>query len=94
MELSFMQTYKIAKENKIMTAKLCVAEEVNGMFDFNEEQKEQLCKLVYSAYLASENLEAVHICLAINGFLQNEKTLQDILEMDEYELINEASYYY
>lgn len=93
-ELSFMETFKLARKNNIMTAKLNVAEEVNGMFDFNEDQKEQLCKLVYEAYLASENLEPVHFCLAINGLLQNEKTLQDILEMNEYDLIEDASYYY
>ena len=54
MELSFLDTLKLARQHNIMTCKLCVAEEVNAMFDFEEGIKEELCKLVYSIYLSNK----------------------------------------
>lgn len=94
MELSFLDTLKLARQHNIMTGKLCVAEEVNAMFDFEEDIKEELCKLVYSIYLSSDYLEPVHICLGINGFLENDKTVDEVLQMDEDEICEQADYYY
>lgn len=92
-ELTFLETLKIARDNKILTAKLCVVEEVNGMFPVKDEEIEQLSKLVYSVYLSSDFLEPVHICFALLDFYNKGGSIAEILQLDEDEIIEKSSYY-
>ena len=92
--MNFRETLNKARELNIQVLTLEVAFEVScEIEDLSEEQFEKVCHLVERAYLKSSNIEVWAITQAIKGMLENGAKIDEICDMDLYEIIDKASWY-
>lgn len=92
--MNFKETLNKAKELDIQVLTLEVAFEVSCEIDnLNEEQFEKVCHLVERAYLKSDSVEVWAICQAIKGMLENGLKIEDVCDIDLYEIIDKACWY-
>lgn len=73
---------------------LKIANELDAVLDFEytEEEFESLCAFSVEAYLDAEAMTTNAIAKCINDLVDEEgKTVEEILEMDKWDFIDEAS---
>lgn len=71
-----------------------IANELDAVLDFEytEEEFESLCAFSVEAYLDAEAMTTNAIAKCINDLVDKEgKTVEEILEMDKWDFIDEAS---
>lgn len=71
-----------------------IANELDAVLDFEytEEEFESLCAFSVEAYLDAEAMTTNAIAKCINDLVDEEgKTVEEILEMDKWDFIDEAS---
>lgn len=71
-----------------------IANELDAVLDFEytEEEFESLCAFSVEAYLDAEAMTTNAIAKCINDLVNEEgKTVKEILEMDKWDFIDEAS---
>ena len=71
-----------------------IANEFDGIldFDYTEEQFEKLCKFGVKIYLAVSEMTASAIADCINDLVNEDgKTVEEIIQMKEYDFIDKAS---
>lgn len=71
-----------------------IANELDAVLDFEytEEEFESLCVFSVEAYLDAEAMTTNAIARCINDLVDEEgKTVEEILEMDKWDFIDEAS---
>lgn len=71
-----------------------IANELDAVLDFEytEEEFESLCAFSVEAYLDAEAMTTNAIARCINDLVDEEgKTVEEILEMDKWDFIDEAS---
>lgn len=71
-----------------------IANELDAVLDFEytEEEFESLCAFGVEAYLDAEAMTTNAIAKCINDLVDEEgKTVEEILEMDKWDFIDEAS---
>ena len=88
--MNFRETLEKARDLEISAIDLIVADEVNAIFDEEDEHFEEMCGLVKTAYLKSENIEVWQLVKALENELKNGLELRDIKKWD---LILQASNY-
>jgi hypothetical protein len=93
--MTFREQLNKVNELGIMICDLEIANECDSIFDFEytEEEFEQLCGITQECYLQSEYIEARYIAYIINELINNGHTINEVLEIDVYELLDKASYY-
>lgn len=94
--MTFRETLNKARENNIDILDLCIACECDNTFDFDytQEDFEKLCKKARFVFIKSDNLTEWAVAHAINNLIcEEEKTIEQVIEMDKWELIDRASYY-
>ena len=88
--MNFRETLEKAREEHIDIIDLMVADEVNAIFDEEDERFEEMCGKVKTAYLKSEGIEVWQLVKALEYKLENGLELRDI---DKWDLILQASNY-
>ena len=62
-------------------------------FDYSDEEFEKLCRFAERMYLEANVMTTVAVAKCINQLVEEGKTVEEILEMDKWDFINEASNY-
>lgn len=88
--MNFRETLQLAKDNGLLVVDLIVADEVNAIFDEEDERFEEMCSLVKTAYLKSENIEVWQLVKALEYKLEKGYKIRVI---DKWDLILQASNY-
>lgn len=92
----FKETLKKAKEVGIEILDLDIANEVSCTLtvEINDDDFEEICKLIRQAYLKSEYISINDFCLCIDNLITDgELALEDISSYNVSDLIEQASYY-
>ena len=65
------------------------------IFDFNysDEEFEKLCRFAERMYLEANVMTTVAVAKCINQLVEDGKTVEEILEMDKWDVIDKASNY-
>jgi hypothetical protein len=94
--MTYRETLKKAIRLGISVSDLVIANECDCVFDFEytNEEFEQLCKKAHECYLKAEDITEYSLALAINDLIKEKDfSVQEVLDMDKWELIDKASYY-
>lgn len=63
-------------------------------FDYSDEEFEELCNFAERMYLKADVMTTDAIAECINNLIiDDDKTIEEVLEMDKWDFINEASNY-
>ena len=94
--MNYKETLDKAREMKIDTFTLMVAEECEQYFrfDYTPDEFEMLCEVVRECYRKSDYIEVGDIARTITDFIEEEgETIKSVLSMDKWTIIAKASYY-
>ena len=96
--MTFREQLSKVNELGISICDLVVANECDWVFDFEytEQEFEQLCEFAKHCYLkdSSGNITPNHIAYAINELVTEDgKTIQEVLNMSKWDMLEKASYY-
>lgn len=93
--MTFRETLTKARENNIDILDLCIACECDNTFDFDytQEEFEKLCKKARFVFMKSDNLTEWAVANTINNLIQEGRTIEQVLAMNVYDLIQTASWY-
>ena len=90
--MNFKQQLNKVRELKINILALEIANEVEA-FDYNnilsDEDFERICSIVFDYYLDTENISISDIVRFIFSLIENEKTIDGIIDMDKYDFIDQ-----
>ena len=92
--MTYREQLNKVRELDISICDLEVANELDAVldFDYTEEQFESLCAFSVRIYLKAESMTADAIAYCINDLVNEEnKTVEEILEMDKWDFIGKAS---
>lgn len=92
--MNFREYLKAAKEAGIVyVTKLVVADEVNAGLELNSEEAfEKVCEVVHRAYLkSSSDTPTWAIVGAVKNLLEEGKTVDEIVGLSTYTLLDRAS---
>lgn len=94
--MTYREQLKKAHELGLSIVDLSVAFECDCVFGFKytEEEFEKICGIVTECYLKSCDVSISCFAYAINELIgQDKKSIDDILKMSKWDLIEKASYY-
>lgn len=94
--MTYREKLNKVRDLGIAICDLEVANELDAVLDFEytEEEFESLCAFSVEVYLAAETMTTNAIAHCINDLVNEEgKTVEEILEMDKWNFIDEASNY-
>lgn len=90
--MNFKEQLNKARELKINLLAVEIAYEVES-FKYNEtlsdEDFEKVCSIVLYYYLDTENIPIPDITKFIFSLIENEKTIDEIIDMDKYDFIDQ-----
>lgn len=92
--MTYREQLNKVRDLGISICDLEIANELDAVLDFeyNEEEFESLCAFSVEAYLDAETMTTNAIAKCINDLVDEEgKTVKEILEMDKWDFIDEAS---
>jgi hypothetical protein len=93
--MTYKEQLKAVRDLGIDICDLNIADECENIFDFyyTDEEFEKLCEKARDCYIKSD-LGALAIALAINHLIRDdEQTIDQVLQMSKWDLIEKASYY-
>lgn len=94
--MKFREQLDMVEALRLNMCDLVIANECDCIFSFEytDEQFEDLCAVAKLVYMESDYIEAHHIASAINNLIdQNGQTIDEVLEMDIYDLSDKAAEY-
>lgn len=96
--MTFREQLSKVSELGISICDLEVANECDGVFDFEytEQEFEWLCDFAQQCYLKDQsgNITPNHIAKAINELITEDgKTIQEVLDINRWDMLDKASYY-
>lgn len=94
--MTFKEQLKIAENNNLSILDLEVADECDCVFEFEytDEEFEKLCTRIRTAYLKAEEMTVAALAHCVNDLITKEdKSIDQICEMDAYDFILKASWY-
>lgn len=94
--MTFKEQLKIAENNNLSILDLEVADECDCVFEFEytDEEFEKLCTRIRYAYLKAEEMTVTALVQCVNDLIDEEDaTIEQICEIDVYDLIQKASWY-
>lgn len=93
--MTFREKLNKVKEMNISVCDLTIANECDCVFDFEytEQQFEDLCELAKICYLKSEFIDICAIANVINDMIKDGSTIDDVLDMSKWDILNKAAYY-
>lgn len=96
--MTFREQLNKVLELGISICELDVANECDCVFGFEytEQEFEQLCDFAMQCYLKDQsgNIGSYHVALAINELItEDEKTIQEVLGMSRWDMLEKASYW-
>ena len=92
--MTYREQLNKVRDLGISICDLEIANELDAVLDFEytEEEFESLCVFSVEAYLDAEAMTTNAIARCINDLVDEEgKTVEEILEMDKWDFIDEAS---
>lgn len=92
--MTYREQLNKVRDLGISICDLEIANELDAVLDFEytEEEFESLCAFSVGVYLDAETMTANAIARCINDLINEEgKTVEEILEMDKWDFIDEAS---
>ena len=87
---------KIAENNNLSILDLEIADECDCVFEFEytNDEFEKLCARIRTAYLKAEEMTVAALAYCVNDLITKEdKSIDQICEMDVYDFILKASWY-
>lgn len=94
--MTFQEQLKIANDNNLNILDLEIANECDCVFDFDytDDDFEALCGIVRTAYLKAEEMTIVALVQCVNDLIIDENyTVQQVLDLTTWDLIEKASWY-
>ena len=94
--MKFKEQLKIAENNNLSILDLEIADECDCVFDFEytDVEFEKLCARIRTAYLKAEEMTVAALAHFVNDLITKEdKSIDQICEMDVYDFILKASWY-
>ena len=94
--MKFKEQLKIAENNNLSILDLEIADECDAVFDFEytDTEYEKLCARIRCAYLKAEEMTVAALAHCVNVLINEEdKSIDQICEMDVYDFIQKASWY-
>ena len=94
--MTFKEQLKIAENNNLSILDLEIADECDCVFDFEytDVEFEKLCARIRTAYLKAEEMTVAALVHCVNDLITEEdKSIDQICEMDVYDFILKASWY-
>lgn len=94
--MTFKEQLKIAEDNNLSILDLEVADECDCVFEFEytDEEFEKLCARIRTAYLKAEEMTVTALVHCVNDLITEEdKSIDQICEMDVYDFVSKASWY-
>ncbi len=94
--MTFKEMLKIAENNNLDILELEIADECDCVFEFEytDDEFEKLCTCVKYAYLKAEEMTVTALVRCVNDLITEEdKSIDQICEMDVYDFILKASWY-
>lgn len=92
--MTYREQLNKVRDLGISICDLKIADELDAVLDFEytEEEFESLCAFSVKVYLDAETMTTNAIARCINDLVDEEgKTVEEILEMDKWDFIDEAS---
>ncbi len=92
--MTYREQLNKVRDLGIAICDLEIANELDAVLDFEytEEEFEDLCAFGVEVYLAAETMTTDAIAYCINDLVNEKgKTVEEILEMDKWDFIDEAS---
>lgn len=94
--MTFKEQLKIAENNNLSILDLEIADECDCVFEFEytDDEFEKLCARIRTAYLKAEEMTVAALVHCVNDLITEEdKSIEQICEMDVYDFILKASWY-
>ena len=94
--MTFKEQLKIANDNHLSILDLEIADECDCVFEFEytDEEFEKLCARIRTAYLKAEEMTVTALVHCVNDLITEEdKSIDQICEMDVYDFVSKASWY-
>lgn len=94
--MTFKEQLKIAENNNLSILDLEIADECDCVFEFEytDDEFEKLCARIRCAYLKAEEMTVAALVYCVNDLITKEdKSIDQICEMDVYDFILKASWY-
>ena len=94
--MTFKEQLKIAENNNLSILDLEIADECDCVFEFEytDDEFEKLCARIRTAYLKAEEMTVAALAYCVNDLITKEdKSIDQICEMDVYDFILKASWY-
>lgn len=94
--MTFKEQLKIAENNNLSILDLEIADECDCVFEFEytDDEFEKLCTRIRTAYLKAEEMTVAALVHCVNDLITEEdKSIEQICEMDVYDFILKASWY-
>lgn len=92
--MTYREQLNKVRDLGISICDLEIANELDAVLDFEytEEEFEELCAFSVEIYLKAEKMTTDAIAYCINDLVEEKgKTVEEIIEMDKWNFINEAS---
>lgn len=94
--MTFKEQLKMANNNNLSILDLEIANECDCVFEFEytDYEFEKLCARIRCAYLKTEEMTVAALVYCVNDLITKEdKSIDQICEMDVYDFILKASWY-
>ena len=94
--MTFKEQLKIANDNDLSILDLEIANECDCVFDFDytDDDFEALCGVIQTAYLKAGEITIVALVQCVNDLITDENyTVQQVLDVTTWDLIEKASWY-
>lgn len=94
--MTFKEQLKIANDNDLSILDLEIANECDCVFDFDytNDDFESICGVIRTAYLKAEEMTIIALVQCVSDLITDENyTIQQVLDLTSWELIEKASWY-
>lgn len=94
--MTFKEQLKIANDNDLSILDLEIANECDCVFDFDytNDDFEAICGVIRTAYLKAEEMTIIALVQCVSDLITDENyTIQQVLDLTSWELIEKASWY-
>lgn len=94
--MTFKEQLKIANDHDLSILDLEIANECDCVFDFDytDDDFEALCGVIRTAYLKAEEMTIIALVQCVSDLITEDNyTVQQVLDVTTWDLIEKASWY-
>lgn len=94
--MTFKEQLKIANDHDLSILDLEIANECDCVFnfDYTDDDFEALCGVIRTAYLKAEEMTIIALVQCVSDLITDENyTVQQVLDVTTWDLIEKASWY-